>query len=66
MKLVPDAHKAWRWFSMQAMVLATAVQGAWLFIPDDLRDRVGDDAAMWVTGTILIAGSIGRMVDQDV
>ena len=65
MKLIPDARRAWRWVSVQAMVLATAIQGAWVFIPPDLKARAGDDLASIVTGAILALGVIGRLVAQD-
>jgi len=65
MALVPDARRAWRWFSMQAMGWAVALQGAWVFIPDDLKARAGEDLAAWVTGVLLVLGMIGRLVDQD-
>ena len=64
MKLVPNARKAWRWISMQAMGVAVALQGAWVFIPDDLKARAGDDLANWVTGALLVLGMIGRLVKQ--
>jgi len=64
MRLVPNARKAWRWISMQAMGVAVALQGAWVFIPDDLKSRVGDDTAAWVTGALLALGMIGRLVKQ--
>ena len=64
MRLVPNARKAWRWISMQAMGVAVALQGAWVFIPDDLKARAGDDLANWVTGALLVLGMIGRMVKQ--
>ena len=64
MKLVPNARKAWRWISMQAMGVAVALQGAWVFIPDDLKSRVGDDTAAWITGALLVLGMIGRLVKQ--
>ena len=64
MRLVPNARKAWRWISMQAMGVAVALQGAWVFIPDDLKARAGDDLANWVTGALLVLGMIGRLVKQ--
>jgi len=64
MTLVPNARKAWRWISMQAMGVAVALQGAWVFIPDDLKARAGDDLANWVTGALLVLGMIGRLVKQ--
>jgi hypothetical protein len=64
MKLVPNVRNAWRWISMQAMGVAVALQGAWVFIPDDLKARAGDDLANWVTGALLVLGMIGRLVKQ--
>ena len=64
MKLVPNARRAWRWASMQAMAFAVALQGAWIFVPEDLKDRAGEDLAAWVTGTLLVIGMIGRLVKQ--
>ena len=64
MKFVDDARQWWRWLSMQAMGAAIALQGAWVFIPPDLKSRVGDDTAAWVTGALIALGMIGRMVKQ--
>ena len=64
MKLVPNARRAWRWVSMQAMAFAVALQGAWVFIPPDLKARAGEDTAAWVTSALLVLGIIGRMVKQ--
>ncbi len=64
MKLVEDAKQAWRWLSVQAMVLAGAVQGAWLFVPDDLRSSMPPGIVQGVTITLLVLGVIGRLVDQ--
>lgn len=65
MKLVPDARKAWRWFSVQSMVIASAVQGGWLMVPDDLRLLVPGWMATAITIAILSLGVVGRLVDQD-
>ena len=64
MKLVPDAKNWWRWFSVQAMALATAMQGAWLFVPADLRAGVPDWVAQIIMIVLLLAGVFGRVVDQ--
>jgi hypothetical protein len=62
--LVRDAKKAWRWWSVQAMALAGAIQGAWLFVPDDLKARVPDDLASTVTAVLMVLGIVGRLVPQ--
>jgi hypothetical protein len=64
MKLVENAKNAWRWLSVQAMVLAGAIQGAWLFVPDDLRASVPQTWLQGITIALMIAGVAGRLVKQ--
>jgi hypothetical protein len=53
-------------FSVQAMTLAGALQGAWLAIPPDLKAHVPDGLVYVVTLAILALGVIGRLVVQRV
>ena len=64
MKLVDNAKHAWCWISMQAMVAAGAIQGAWLYLPDELRLSLGPGAIQGITLALLVLGVIGRLVDQ--
>jgi hypothetical protein len=64
MKLVSNAKSAWRWFSVQAMALAGALQGAWLALPPDMQERVPGDIVDALTVSVLVLGIIGRLVDQ--
>jgi hypothetical protein len=64
MKLVKDARSAWRWWSVQSMALAVAVQGAWQMLPPDLAARVPDWIGTAATVAILVLGIVGRLVDQ--
>lgn len=64
MKLVENAKNAWRWFSVQSMVLAGAIQGAWLFVPDDLRASVPQTWLQGITLALMVAGVAGRLVKQ--
>lgn len=64
MRLVANAKDAWRWFSVQSMVVAGALQGAWLFVPDDLKHNVPPWLATCITLVILGLGVVGRLVDQ--
>ena len=64
MKLVSNAKSAWRWFSIQAMAVAGAMQGAWIAVPDDLKGRVPADVVDALTIGILALGIVGRLVDQ--
>ena len=64
MRLVKDARKAWRWFSVQLALLGAAVELAWRALPPDLIGGVPDWAQSVVT--VLIFGGVvaGRLIDQ--
>ena len=64
MKLVPGVRRAWRWFSMQAMVASLALQGAWLALPAEMKAAVPDRIVMAATIVLLALGVVGRLVDQ--
>lgn len=64
MKLIDNAKESWKWFSMQAMTLAGALQGAWLYIPADLKDNVPVNMVNILTLALLVAGVVGRLVKQ--
>lgn len=64
MKLIANWKKAWRMLSVQAMALAGAVQGAWMFIPDGMRSSIPANVVQAVTIALLVLGVIGRLVDQ--
>ena len=64
MKLVDDAKQAWKWFSVQAMALAGAIQGAWVLLPDDMKASIAPSIVSGITLTLLVFGIVGRLVDQ--
>ena len=64
MKLVDNWKNCWRWFSTQAMVLAGAIQGAWLFVPDDLRSTIPPHWLQGITIALMCMGVAGRLVKQ--
>jgi hypothetical protein len=63
-ELVDDACKFWRWASVQAMVLAGAVQAAWEALGDDLKQTVPHWIVTTITLGLLAAGIGGRLVKQ--
>jgi hypothetical protein len=65
MKLVDDAKRAYRWFSVQAMVWAIAIQGAWEFVPDDMKTGLSPKLVSGLTVGLLVLGLIGRLVKQE-
>ena len=67
MKLVENAKTAWRWFSVQAMALALAVQGGWGMLDADMRAEIpyAEVVVPVLTGVLLLLGILGRVVKQD-
>lgn len=62
--LVENARSAWRWFSVQAMVAAGALQAAWTVIPEDMKASIPPGIVQGVTIVLLVLGVAGRLVDQ--
>jgi hypothetical protein len=65
MKFVDDVRQAWRWFSVQAMVLAGALQVAWEVLPPDMKASIPDNYVRWITLGLLSLGVAGRLVKQE-
>lgn len=63
-KLVPEARNWWRMFSVQAMIAAGAIQGAWVALPIEFQQTIPDTWLRVATGVIVALGVIGRLVDQ--
>ena len=64
MRLVPDWHKAWRWFSVQLIAATAALQAAWMAFPDALRSYLPDSVMHVIALALLAAAVLGRLVDQ--
>jgi hypothetical protein len=64
MKLIDEWRQAWRWFSMQAMVLVAALQGGWAALPDDLKQHFPGRAVTALSIVLLLLGIGGRLVRQ--
>lgn len=64
MKLVDNWKDCWRWFSMHCMAGAVAIQGAWVYIPDDLKANIPHNIQNYITIVLLVMGMIGRVKDQ--
>ena len=63
MKLVENAKQAWRWYSVQAMAVAGALQAAWLAL-GDMQSRIPEWGVDALTVAILVSGIVGRLVKQ--
>jgi hypothetical protein len=67
-KLIEDAEQAWRWFSVQAMAVAAAVEEGWAQLPDDWKAatlaHVPPNTVHHVVTVLLAVGIAGRLVKQ--
>lgn len=64
MNLIPEVKSWWRMFSVQAMVLAGAVQAAWVAVPPEWQAQVPSDWLRWGTMVLMVLGVAGRLIDQ--
>jgi hypothetical protein len=64
MKLIPEAKRAWRMFSVQSMAWGTAMLAGWPAIPADLQTTISPVWYMRVVAFLLVAGILGRLIDQ--
>ncbi len=65
LQLVEDWRKAWRWISVNCMVLAGAVQGTWLVLDADQRASLPPYTVSVITILVLACGVAGRLIKQD-
>jgi hypothetical protein len=64
MLMIAEWRSAWRWFSMQAMALVVAVQGAWAAMPDDLKQHFPAWLVTVLSVGLLLLGIGGRLIRQ--
>jgi len=64
MKLVPNARRAWRWFSVQALALAGLIPVAWASVPLEWQQAVPKDWMAYGAAFVAVLGIVGRLVDQ--
>jgi hypothetical protein len=62
--LVAEWRRAWRWFSLQAMVLSGVAQAAWEALPDDLKQYLPHGLGLALSLTLLALGIGGRLIQQ--
>lgn len=63
LKLVSDWKKAYKWFSVQANLIALALPAAWTALPDDFQNAIPGGVVTAMSAAALIA-LVGRIVDQ--
>ena len=64
MKLVANWKSAWKWFSLQFVAAAGAVQLSVLAFPDTVRAWLPDWLTHVLAVLLLLAAALGRLVEQ--
>lgn len=64
MKLVDEWKQCWKWLSVHCMTLGAAIQGAWLYIPEDMKQSMPPQLVTVVTIALLALGVFGRLIKQ--
>ena len=64
MKLVSNWKSAWKWFSIQFVAAAGAVQLSVLAFPESVRAWLPDWLTHLLAVLLLVAAVLGRLVDQ--
>lgn len=64
MKLVANWKSAWKWFSVQFVAAAGAVQLSVLAFPDSIRAWLPDWLTHLLAVALLVAAVAGRLIDQ--
>lgn len=63
-KLIKDAKRAWRYFSVQALAVLGIVSVVWPVLPPETQALVPAAWHPWILGAVAIGGIFGRLVDQ--
>lgn len=64
LRLVPHWKRAWRWFSIHALVISGIIPMVWANLPGDMRASVPPDTLGVITGVVATLGVIGRLFQQ--
>ena len=64
MKLVANWKSAWKWFSVQFVAAAGAVQLSVLAFPDSIRAWLPDWLTHLLAVALLVAAVAGRLIEQ--
>ncbi len=64
MKLVNDWKSAWKWYSVNSNILAGALVGAWLALPDKMQDSFEPWELKAAALTLIVLSIGGRLIDQ--
>ena len=60
--MIDSMKKRYKWVSVKCMATATAIQLTWINIPQDLRDKLPENLAIFITVSVLVLGIVGSII----
>jgi hypothetical protein len=64
MRLTEDWKDAWKWFSVQLPIVNTAFLATWAALPAKFQDILPVGVVIGIAVALLIAGVVGRVINQ--
>lgn len=64
MRLVEDARRAWRWFSVQALAILALIPVIWAELPPESQALLPEAWRPWALTLVAVAGIAGRLIRQ--
>jgi hypothetical protein len=64
MRLTEDWKDAWKWFSVQLPIVNTAFLATWAVLPAKFQDILPVGVVIGIAVALLIAGVVGRVINQ--
>ena len=64
-RVIPEWRRAWKWFSVQAMVVSAAIQLGWASLPDDMKSKLPEKLCNKISIVTLFLGIGGRVLQQE-
>lgn len=64
MKLIPNARKALRMYSVQILVAIAALPALWEAVPLEVKAMIPLPWLPWIMTALAVAGVVARLIDQ--
>lgn len=67
MKFIDNARGVWHHYSTIALTAASGLQGAWVSIPNEIKENLPEIVAhsvSWISLAIVVMGLFGKFVKQ--
>ena len=63
-RVVSDWRRAWKWYSVNIPTVNAAMLATWTALPEKFQSAIPIHWLLWMAVVLLIAGVVGRLIDQ--